>query len=92
MKTLLRIGIIGDFNLRFTHHQATDDSLRHSAESLAIEVQTTWIPTESLETGIEPLYQFDGLWCSSGSPYKSMEGALRGIRYARESGKPFVAT
>lgn len=92
MKSLLRIGVIGDFNSNFAHHYATDDSLRHSAESLGIEVLTTWIPTESLETDTAELQPFDGLWCSSGSPYKSMEGALRGIRYARESGKPFVAT
>jgi len=92
MKAFVRVGIIGDFNPDFTHHKATDDSLRHSAESLGIEVLTTWIPTESLETGTQQLEQFDGLWCSSGSPYKSMEGALRGIRYAREGGKSFVAT
>jgi len=92
MKPVLRVGIIGDFNPNFPHHQATDDSLHHSAEPLGIEVIPTWVPTPSLENDTELLHQFDCLWCSSGSPYKSMQGALRAIRYARESGKSFVAT
>jgi CTP synthase (UTP-ammonia lyase) len=38
------------------------------------------------------LGQFDGLWCSPGSPYNSMAGALEAIRFAREHDVPFVGT
>lgn len=35
---------------------------------------------------------FDGVWIAPGSPYRSMEGALGAIRYARERGVPLVGT
>ena len=35
---------------------------------------------------------FDGLWCVPASPYRSTEGALRAIRFAREQGRPFLGT
>jgi len=38
------------------------------------------------------LRQYDALWCAPGSPYKSMAGALRAIRFARERGWPFLGT
>jgi CTP synthase (UTP-ammonia lyase) len=38
------------------------------------------------------LAQYDALWASPGSPYKSMAGMLRGIEFARTRGWPFVAT
>ena len=49
---------------------------------------------ESLANGFDEttLKQFDALWCAPGSPYKSMDGALRGIQFARERGWPFIAT
>ena len=35
---------------------------------------------------------FDGLWCVPASPYRSMEGALLAIQFAREHGRPFLGT
>src|SRR5690606_14919504 len=40
----------------------------------------------------ERVGDFDALWCVPGSPYRSMDGALRAIRAARESGRPFLGT
>lgn len=53
-----------------------------------------WIPTEDLEgpAAERGLDEADGIWASPGSPYKSMNGALNGIRFARERGRPFVGT
>jgi CTP synthase (UTP-ammonia lyase) len=34
----------------------------------------------------------DGFWCSPGSPYKSLDGALEMIRWARLERKPFIGT
>src|SRR5262249_50063004 len=36
--------------------------------------------------------RFDALFCSPGSPYKSLEGALQGIQYARQNNVPFIGT
>ncbi len=90
----IRIGIIGDFNPNYPSHKATNESLSHAARSLAVTADYTWIPTESLdvEASEKILQSYDALWCSPGSPYKSMDGALRAIRFARERGWPFIGT
>ena len=90
----MRIGILGDFNPEFRSHHATNDSLQHAAAKLDMPVESSWIPTPSL---LEPeaqkiLESFDGLWASPGSPYKSFEGMLKGIEFARRRDWPFVAT
>jgi CTP synthase (UTP-ammonia lyase) len=94
MNESLRIGIIGDFNPASRYHLATDDSIRHAAGFLGLTAEITWLPTPQLEGAhtAADLDAFDGLWCSPGSPYESMQGALDGIRWARERGKPFIGT
>ena len=88
-----RIGVIGDFNPEYLYHQATNQSLELTARSLGIEISYEWIATDLLqERGASAVQSFDGLWASPGSPYRSMLGALEGIRYARDRGKPFVGT
>lgn len=90
----LRIGIIGDFNPDLRPHTATNDALRHAAQALSIDVSPIWIPTPDLDRPDTErvLETYDGLWAAPCSPYESMEGALRGIRFARECNWPFVGT
>jgi len=90
----IRIGIIGDFNPDNPTHVKTNLALGHAANLLQAEVAVAWVPTMEIEEhGPEAvLGACDGLWCSPGSPYRSMEGALRGIRFARENGAPFIGT
>jgi CTP synthase (UTP-ammonia lyase) len=90
----VRIGILGDFNPDFRSHHATNECLQHAAHKLDIEVQSEWLPTPSLlEPGAEKtLETFDGLWASPGSPYKSFDGMLKGIEFARRRDWPFVGT
>jgi len=90
----VRIGILGDFNPEFRSHHATNDSIQHAARKLEIVVESTWLPTPSL---LEPgaagvLDSYDGLWASPGSPYKSFDGMLKGIEFARVHDRPFLAT
>jgi CTP synthase (UTP-ammonia lyase) len=94
MAQLLRVGVIGDFDRKMRSHIPTNEALSHAAEALSVSVEPSWIPTESLgDGGIgDTLAQYDALWCAPGSPYKSMEGALRAIRFAREEDWPFVGT
>jgi CTP synthase (UTP-ammonia lyase) len=90
----VRIGILGDFNPDFRSHPATTDSLQHAARKLKIEVVSEWIPTPSLATpeGQKRLESCDGLWASPGSPYKSFDGMLKGIEFARRRDWPFLGT
>jgi len=89
-----RIGILGDFNPEFRSHQATNDAIQHAAAKIGIPIQSEWIPTPSLlDPGMEKrLESFDGIWASAGSPYKSFDGMLRGIEFARRRDWPFLGT
>jgi CTP synthase (UTP-ammonia lyase) len=93
MKQPIRIGIIGDYGSARPSHRATDEALRHCAAALGIALDAQWLPTDTLENGVEEsLKGFGGLFCAPGSPYGSMAGALNGIRFARENGIPFIGT
>src|SRR5271157_765712 len=90
----VRIGILGDFNAEFRSHHATNDALQHAARKLGMKVESEWIPTPSLTDAKaeEKLATFDGLWASPGSPYKSFDGMLKGIEFARVHDWPFLGT
>ena len=91
MHSNVRIGIIGDYDGR-PSHLATEEALKHAAKALDIEVEYTWLPTVMFDSGEHELQSFHGLWCAPGSPYKSMNGAINVIKYARESNCPFIGT
>ena len=94
MSNSVRIGILGDFNPEFRSHHATPNSLQHASRKLGLKVESEWVPTLSLATpGAEQILErFDGLWASPGSPYKSFDGMLKGIEFARRRGWPILAT
>ncbi len=50
-----------------------------------------WVPTEEI-LDASRVMDFSGLWCVPASPYRSMEGALTAIRFARENRRPFLGT
>src|ERR1039458_4549578 len=88
MTTALRIGIIGDFRANNPTHVATINGIQHAAGILGEPIETVWLPTDQPQE----FGRFHGLLGSPGSPYRSMEGALAGIRYARENNVPFIGT
>ena len=87
----VRIGLVGDRDPRVVAHEAIPRALALAAESQQASVGAEWVPTDEIET-VERVSDFDALWCVPGSPYRSMDGALRAIRAARESGRPFLGT
>jgi CTP synthase (UTP-ammonia lyase) len=90
-KTL--IGIIGDYKPSYDNHKMTAFSLQHSASLLGLNVEAEWLPTPTLNEDAEhKMGKFDAIICAPGSPYMSYEGALNGIRYARENDLPFIGT
>ena len=91
----LKVGIIGDYDPQiYSSHLHTNESLRHAGSALSVSVDFSWLSTPSLlnQSREETLRQFDALWCAPGSPYKSMDGALLAIQFAREKGWPFFGT
>ena len=90
----LKIGIIGGFDTDNASHTATIDALTQAAKSLSFDLKTAWLPTDTLQkdTTESSLKRFDGFWGSPGNPHKSMDGALRAIRFCRENEWPFLGT
>jgi CTP synthase (UTP-ammonia lyase) len=92
--TATRIGIIGDFEPTFHSHFATNAALYDAAAALKMPLEIRWLPTPALEgaDAETSLGRWDGLVASPGSPYKSFDGMLRGIEFARTRNWPFVGT
>lgn len=91
MRKNIAIGLIGDYNQSVPAHRAAPLALQRAARALRIEIGLEWVPTEEV-TSASRISRFDGLWCVPASPYRSMEGALLAIRYARENRMPFLGT
>lgn len=87
----MRIALIGDHDPSVTAHRAIPLALGLAAEALGLAVTPTWLATDTI-AGTAQLEAFDGFWCVPASPYRSEEGALTAIRYARTAGRPFLGT
>ncbi len=94
MPDCIQIGILGDYSPNSPTLPSIEKSIQYAAEKLKASVKAQWLPTESL---VDPeldskLEAFDGLWAAPGSPYKSFDGMLRGIEFARRRDWPFLGT
>ncbi len=94
MSDAVRIGILGDYDPESPTLPAIDKSLQHASAKLNLAIESQWIPTPSL---VQPnaqrmLESFDGIWAAPGSPYKSFDGMLKGIGFARRRDWPFLGT
>jgi CTP synthase (UTP-ammonia lyase) len=81
-----RIAVVGDFDSTNRTHRFTCDALEH------VDLASEWVPTDASGDWNERLSRFDGLWIAPASPYRSIDGALTAIRYARERAVPLVGT
>jgi len=90
----IRIGILGDYDPASPTLPAIEKSIRHAAAHLKITAEATWLATPSVvDSDLDSqLEGFDGLWAAPGSPYKSFDGMLRGIEFARRRDWPFLGT
>jgi CTP synthase (UTP-ammonia lyase) len=84
-----RIGLVGDYNADVPAHQAIPRALALAERALGTPLEFRWLPTETIKSDAA-LASFDALWCVPASPYRSMEGALRAIRFARAHARPFL--
>ena len=87
MKTV-RLALVGDRSETITAHVAIEKSLAMAGK--LVEIDFHWLATPRCET--EAFRDVTAIWCAPGSPYDSMEGALRAIRIARENKIRFLGT
>ena len=94
MSDPVRIGILGDYDAKSPTLPAIEKALQHASAQLNSPVEAQWIPTASVlnSGGEKVLESFDGLWAAPGSPYKSFDGMLKGIEFARRRDWPFLGT
>jgi CTP synthase (UTP-ammonia lyase) len=89
----IRIALIGDYNPTVIAHHAIPKAIELAAGSIGKPVEPTWVGTATIGQDVAGVLSgFDALWCVPASPYASTEGALRAIRFARETGRPFLGT
>jgi CTP synthase (UTP-ammonia lyase) len=87
----VRIGLVGDYSEAVPAHRAIPIALRLAGDALGAGIAFEWVPTPEI-TQTSRVAGFDGLWCVPASPYRSMDGALLTIRFAREQRRPFLGT
>jgi CTP synthase (UTP-ammonia lyase) len=84
------IGILGDVNETYEPHYVMTRVFRDMQQHILFQFQ--WIPTESLiHDAPQTLHPFQGIVAGSG-PYRSKEGVINGIRYARQNNIPFLGS
>lgn len=91
MKSSIRIAIIGDYDPKRFTQTATAEGLERAAKKIGVKIETVWLPTTQLAINTEILSDFDAYFGAPGAVL-SLEGALSGIKYARESNKPYLGT
>ncbi len=90
--TKTAIALIGDFSAEVLAHQAINKCFV-LAQQAGLALEPVWTGTDTLVPGQEDsLRRFGGFWCVPASPYRSTEGALWAIQFARTHHIPFLGT
>ncbi len=88
-----RIAMVGDYSTDVPAHRAIPEALAVAADKLGYRIEHEWCETIDLNRPVDrQLASYDGIWCVPASPYANMDGALDAIRFARETGCPFIGT
>lgn len=93
-RTTLRIAIGGKYTALEDSYASIMESLTHAGAHLDANVELVWIETTGIETGevvlADALKDVDGLIVPGGFGARGVEGKLQLIKYARETGLPFL--
>ncbi|WP_437658993.1 CTP synthase C-terminal region-related (seleno)protein [Sorangium sp. So ce1182] len=84
----MTLALLGDRRAGVRAHDLIPRALELAGDVASVDVHASWISTDA-RLDLAP---FDAIWVVPGSPYVSMEGALAAIRFARETGRPFLGT
>ena len=89
----IKIAVVGEYNESYPAQVALNLALSYIANDLKTNLIYKWIDTlEIRETADKVLKEFHGIWSAPGGPFQSLEGALKGIQFARENNIPFLGT
>ncbi|REK20252.1 MAG: CTP synthase [Actinobacteria bacterium] len=88
----IRVGIVGKYVDLPDAYLSVAEALRHGAAANELKLDLRWIPSDEL-TGLlaeSYLEDLDAVVVPGGFGYRGVEGKIQAIRYARESGTPFL--
>jgi CTP synthase (UTP-ammonia lyase) len=86
-----KIGIIGEFDSQKASHKLLNLSLDQLKNDYRFKYE--WIDTVSVEFDCDyVLKDLTGIWSASGSPFKSLQGVLNAIKYARTRNIAYLGT
>lgn len=88
----VRLALVGDYSPEVPAHRAIPRALELATHELGGDVVWRWCHTRELRDAARDLAAFSALWVVPASPYENMDGVLAAIRFARESGRPFLGT
>ena len=83
---------IGDYSLRDSYI-SINEGLEHAGAKLCVGVKIAWIDAKSLEkdkNAVNTLAEFAGIVIPGGFGTTGVEGKVKAIQFARESGMPFL--
>jgi CTP synthase (UTP-ammonia lyase) len=86
-----KVAVIGEYYDNFEPHTSLSRSLDYLKDEYDFEYE--WIETEIVEKEKDRLLNnYAGIWSAPGSPFKSLEGALYAITFARSKDIPHFGT
>lgn len=86
-----QVAIIGEYYDTFDPHTTLNKSLEFLTGQYDFEYE--WLETIDVERQKEGLLnKYSGIWSAPGSPFKSLDGALYAISYARSNNVPHLGT
>lgn len=86
------IALVGDQSPDVPAHRAIPHALRLAGDSHEGTVVWRWVDSEMIKNPKRDLAVYDAVWAVPGSPYRNPDGVLGAIRFARETGCPFLGT
>ena len=90
---MITVLLIGDYSDSVIAHGAIPKALALAAQKTPIDVRYDWLATDQITSSDSIVSRNpDAIWCTPGSPYRNMQGALTAIRFARENNIPFLGT
>lgn len=88
-----RIAVVGKYTSNGDAYKSIGEALVHAGIPSACRVEPVWIESEVFESGTAPeelLGDVDGLVVAPGFGERGIEGKIGAVRYARETGLPFL--
>ena len=87
----VRIAVVGKYTELVDSYKSVQEALIHGGIANDVKVEIDWLLSEGFTggEGVETLSSYNGLLIPGGFGPRGVEGMLRAIQWARESGTPF---